>query len=102
MKKYIIVCVMAGLLGHLAFNSPAFAESISRENAAGIFRTYEPREGTLTKAPRGYKPFYISHYGRHGSRYHASVSYFTPGIEALENAGREGLLTADGRSCSTT
>lgn len=88
---------MAGLLGHLAFNSPAFAESISRENAAGIFRTYEPREGKLTKAPRGYKPFYISHYGRHGSRYHASVSYFTPGIEALENAGREGLLTADGQ-----
>ena len=23
----------------------------------------------LTKAPKGYKPFYISHYGRHGSRY---------------------------------
>lgn len=22
-----------------------------------------------TKAPKGYKPFYISHYGRHGSRY---------------------------------
>jgi hypothetical protein len=24
----------------------------------------------LTKAPSGYKPFYISHYGRHGSRYY--------------------------------
>ena len=24
----------------------------------------------LTKAPKGYKPFYISHYGRHGSRYY--------------------------------
>ena len=24
---------------------------------------------TLTKAPKGYKPFYISHYGRHGARY---------------------------------
>ena len=23
----------------------------------------------LTKAPRGYKAFYISHYGRHGARY---------------------------------
>ena len=23
----------------------------------------------LTKAPKGYKPFYISHYGRHGARY---------------------------------
>ena len=24
----------------------------------------------LTKAPKGYKPFYISHYARHGSRYY--------------------------------
>jgi len=24
--------------------------------------------GTMSKAPKGYKPFYISHYGRHGSR----------------------------------
>ena len=23
----------------------------------------------LTKAPKGYKVFYISHYGRHGARY---------------------------------
>ena len=23
----------------------------------------------LTKAPKGYKAFYISHYGRHGARY---------------------------------
>ncbi len=24
----------------------------------------------LTPSPRGYKPFYISHYARHGSRYY--------------------------------
>ena len=24
----------------------------------------------LTKTPKGYKPFYISHYSRHGSRYY--------------------------------
>ena len=32
-----------------------------------------PRE-KYTPAPKGYKPFYISHYGRHGSRYHYSAS----------------------------
>ena len=28
-----------------------------------------PSQQALTPAPAGYKPFYISHYGRHGSRY---------------------------------
>ena len=27
----------------------------------------------LAEAPKGYKPFYISHYGRHGSRYEAEA-----------------------------
>ena len=30
----------------------------------------------LTKAPKGYKPFYISHYARHGSRYYWSHSLY--------------------------
>ena len=29
---------------------------------------YEYLPGPQTPAPKGYKPFYISHYGRHGSR----------------------------------
>ena len=89
---------MAGLIGHLVFLSPAIAVEISRDNAAGVFRTYQPREGTLTKAPRGYKPFYISHYGRHGSRYHTSDGYFAPGIAALQKADEAGLLTSVGKS----
>ncbi|MCF0223469.1 MAG: histidine-type phosphatase [Fibrobacter sp.] len=31
-----------------------------------------PKDYKMTKAPAGYKPFYLSHYGRHGSRYHYS------------------------------
>ena len=31
---------------------------------------YPMKPTTLTKAPKGYKAFYISHYGRHGSRYY--------------------------------
>jgi hypothetical protein len=30
--------------------------------------SYEFKEIRDTKAPKGYNPFYISHYGRHGSR----------------------------------
>jgi hypothetical protein len=51
-----------------------------------------------TKAPKGYKPFYISHYGRHGSRSDWAGSKYpwvTEKYNALEN---EGLLTEDGKT----
>ena len=67
-------------------------------NPSGVFSTYTPREYAATKAPRGYKPFYISHYGRHGSRYHAYEGYFAPGVDALKKAESAGLLTPRGDS----
>ena len=38
--------------------------------AYGTDYPYPQEKVTLTKAPSGYTPFYISHYGRHGSRYY--------------------------------
>ena len=38
--------------------------------AYGTDYPYPHEKVTLTKAPSGYKAFYISHYGRHGSRYY--------------------------------
>ena len=46
-------------------------EELIRENpdrAAGVHHSYEYRPSVQTPAPAGYKPFYVSHYGRHGSR----------------------------------
>ena len=55
------------------------------------------KTGVMTKAPKGYKPFYISHYGRHGSRSDWAGSKYpwvTEKYDALEN---EGLLTEEGK-----
>ena len=41
------------------------------KKAYGTDYPYAFAKAPLTKAPRGYKPFYISHYGRHGSRYYS-------------------------------
>ena len=38
--------------------------------AYGTDYPYVFTDAPQTKAPKGYKPFYISHYGRHGSRYY--------------------------------
>ena len=49
-----------------------------------------------TKAPRGYKPFYISHYGRHGSRYYWNSQLYKD-LDTLMTAAREKqLLTPEG------
>ncbi|MDE5795753.1 MAG: histidine-type phosphatase, partial [Muribaculaceae bacterium] len=46
-----------------------------------------------TAAPKGYEPFHLEHYGRHGSRWLIGASDYTAPIERLERAERYGLLT---------
>ena len=57
--------------------------------------------GQLTKAPRGYKPFYISHYGRHGSRYYWNAFLYREMDSLLTNAHRKHQLTAEGEQFYT-
>ena len=52
----------------------------------------------LTKAPKGYKPFYISHYGRHGARYAWQGDLYDRLNEVLSSAAAEGNLTPLGQS----
>lgn len=52
---------------------------------------------TLSDAPEGYTPFYISHYGRHGSRYHYSQEDYSYIAEIFEKAASESGLTPFGR-----
>ena len=51
----------------------------------------------LTKVPEGYRPFYISHYGRHGSRYMLSNKAYHETIDILQKADSAGVLTKLGR-----
>ena len=46
-----------------------------------------------TPAPKGYKPFYISHYGRHGQRYASSSRTYTVLRDVLSAAHSDGALT---------
>ncbi len=67
------------------------------ERAGGVYHYYEYVPSAFTKAPKGYKPFYISHYGRHGSRYHSSAKLVTGSVEILAAAEKAGLLTDEGK-----
>lgn len=55
----------------LGVNAQTTFEEISTDlnKAGGVYLAYPKVEAKQTPAPKGYKPFYVSHYGRHGSRY---------------------------------
>lgn len=65
----------------------------------GVNRLY-PEAGFpgLPSPPAGYKPVYLTHYGRHGSRYHTERSYFDIVLQVLESAAGEGALTPLGQT----
>ena len=65
--------------------------------AGGNYYAYPgPSQKVLTPAPEGYKPFYISHYGRHGSRYMTDNTPYIYAIDQLDSAARLGILTPKG------
>ena len=58
----------------------------------GVYYAY-PAPGVQTKAPKGYEPFYISHFGRHGSRWLISDEEYIRVMEVFEKAHQAGKLT---------
>lgn len=68
-----------------------------RVSASNHYAYPAPSQQTLTPAPKGYKPFYISHYGRHGSRYLIGYLERDDIMRTLEKADSAGVLTDKGR-----
>ena len=64
--------------------------------AAGHAPYEEPSAQTYSAAPKGYRAFYISHYGRHGSRFQSSENVFESICPILDELKEEGLLTPCG------
>lgn len=99
-KKYIFCTLALSFLISISAKGQYFNERISADNdlAASIYHVYKYEKTNLTPAPKGYKPFYISHFGRHGSRFHTNLKYFQKGIDGLEAANKAGILTEDGKN----
>ena len=96
--RRITISLTASLFGFLAFAQPYKGElSANPEIAGGVFGSYAVPGEAPTKAPKGYKPFYISHYGRHGSRYHTSKRLVGAALGPLMKADSAGILTEEGR-----
>lgn len=70
------------------------------ELTAGNYADYPLPTGSVTPAPDGYEPFYISHYGRHGARYMTSDKAYRRLRQQLDSASHLGILTEYGKDVS--
>lgn len=65
----------------------------------GIYKAYPgPEDVALTPAPDGYTPLYISHYGRHGSRFQPTEERYQNSLAVLESAEMNDNITEYGKS----
>ncbi len=60
-------------------------DSFSNEQLGSIYYAYPQPTEKLTPAPKGYEPFYISHYGRHGSRWITSDDRYSKVIDIFKS-----------------
>ncbi len=66
------------------------------EHSAGSSMSYRFEPQTYTPAPEGYVPFYISHFGRHGSRYHTTENIYRKFYDIFAAAAANNALTPFG------
>ena len=99
MKKLFITSMLMALCLSLFAQEDAvrlFTENPDR--AANNMHSYEFDPIVDTKAPKGFKPFYISHYGRHGSRYEQNSTFARAALEGFAYLDSLNLLTDAGKS----
>lgn len=96
-KKFLLTLALAALT--LTAGAQQARKDIRQNvNLAGSnYVAYPGPQRQLTAAPKGYEPFYISHYGRHGSRYLIGTNDYDKPYTMLLRADSLGKLTPKGR-----
>lgn len=99
MKKLRACCLLLALTVCASLFAQVARMEIkaNRNLAASNYLAYPTPKAMLTPAPKGYVPYYISHYGRHGSRYLIDPKAYSDPVEMLSRADSAGVLTPLGR-----
>ena len=97
--QFKLITLILSLLfaGVLSAQTPRQEISEEQLSVMANLRPYFPVGGGRESYKlKGYKPIYISHFGRHGSRYLANPKYLNPAYESLGAAKAQGILTEQG------
>ena len=101
MRKQLLLMAIGCAMAAQAQNAPVFDTSAKEEITANHFLSgsnyldYDRQLSTkpLTPSPKNYEPYYMSHYGRHGSRWLISDGNYSRPISTLKIAKEQGKLT---------
>ena len=96
--KRLLFFVTILMLGGLALTAGVREDfKANPKRSANNYQAY-PVDGfpSITPAPAGYEPFFINHYGRHGSRWLINGKTYSQPLDLLEKGQREGKLTRRG------
>ena len=99
MKRILVICVLAALAaGPCLAQRTGVREEVRQDRtlACGPDKVYDFNVPALSPPPKGYEPVYLSHYGRHGSRYAYSSRTYGLLRGALEEGAKTGNLTPYG------
>ena len=103
MKRFLIsILAVICAISALAQNVPALEQlKADPRKAYGTDYPYGFKMEPITPSPRGYKPFYITGYARHGSRYYWNDRLYTQLDTLLKDAHDNQLLTDEGEAFYT-
>ena len=97
--KRLTTIMLAALMTLTMTAQSAREEIMANKYLAGsnyLDYDHQLSDKALTPAPKGYVPYYMSHYGRHGSRWLISENSYTSVTEPMQKARKAGKLTAKG------
>ena len=101
MTMRILTCLwmMVALTTTLSAQTAREEIAANKYLAASNYLDYDRQMTTtpLTPAPAGYTPFYMSHYGRHGSRWLIAKDSYTSVVDPMRKARSYGKLTPKGQ-----
>lgn len=98
--RHIVLLLSGSMVGCFSYGQSLDARRLLEEDitrSANLHHNYEaPSQVYDSPVPKGYTPFYISHYGRHGSRYHWGARPIDEAISVLDSLMCHDLLTEQG------
>lgn len=99
--KLLLGLVLAACAGPLSGQNARQEIYANPDKAGGVYYAYTYDNPARTPAPEGYEPFYISHYGRHGSRMLLRASEYTEVLETFGKAAPRGRFVGVRAGCLT-
>ncbi|MDE7347306.1 MAG: histidine phosphatase family protein [Muribaculaceae bacterium] len=98
MRLSMVAAAMAACLASGAARGVEDVVAMCPEKAGGIYYAYDVATDSVAPEPDGYVPVYISHYGRHGSRWPVNQKIYKIAGDFFQEQQLAENITPEGKS----